>query len=98
MQKQTRNTVANTKTIRNIMRALGYGGYAWTNKCADATKRNLAYSVSYGQDKEWMQTLQKHIADTLWLMGYTNKVKVTRSKTYGRDGGINYLRINAQWE
>jgi hypothetical protein len=42
-----------------------------------------------------MQALQKRVADAVFLAGFANVVKVTKSKVYGRDGGVVYVRVKA---
>jgi ribosomal protein S4 len=42
-----------------------------------------------------MQVLQKRVQDAVFLAGFANSVKVTKSAVHGRDGGIVYVRVKA---
>ena len=85
--------LANTLQMRTILRSAVNAGKIYTDKCADDKMRRLACAISYGKDTAYMQALQKRVADAVFLAGFTNAVKVTKSAVHGRDGGIVYVRV-----
>ena len=85
--------LANTLQMRTILRSTINAGKIYTDKCADDKMRRLACAISYGKDTAYMQALQKRVADAVFLAGFTNAVKVTKSAVHGRDGGIVYVRV-----
>ena len=87
--------LANTLQMRTILRSAINAGKIYTDKCADDNMRRLACAVSYGQDTAYMQALQKRVADAVFLAGFTNSVKVTKSAEHGRYGGVVYVRVKA---
>ena len=87
--------LANTLQMRTILRSAVNAGKIYTDKCADDNMRRLACAVSYGQDTAYMQALQKRVADAVFLAGFTNAVKVTKSKARSRGGDIVYVRVKA---
>ena len=87
--------LATTLQMRTILRSVINGGKIYTDKCADDKMRRLACGVSFSADTAYMQALQKRVADAVFLAGFTNSVKVTKSAVHGRDGGIVYVRVKA---
>ena len=87
--------LANTLQMRTILRSVINAGKIYTDKCADDKMRRLACGVSYSEDLAYRQALQKRVADAVFLAGFTNSVKVTKSAVHGRDGGIVYVRVKA---
>jgi hypothetical protein len=87
--------LANTLQMRTILRSVINAGKIYTDKCADDKMRRLACGVSYSADLAYMQALQKRVADAVFLAGFTNSVKVTKSAVHGRDGGVVYVRVKA---
>ena len=87
--------LANTLQMRTILRSAINAGKIYTDKCADDKMRRLACAVSYSEDLAYRQALQKRVADAVFLAGFTNAVKVTKSAVHGRDGGIVYVRVKA---
>ena len=87
--------LANTLQMRTILRSAINAGKIYTDKCADDKMRRLACAVSFAEDTVYMQALQKRVADAVFLAGFTNAVKVTKSAVHGRDGGIVYVRVKA---
>ena len=85
--------LANTLQMRTILRSAVNAGKIYTDKCADDKMRRLACAISYGKDTAYMQALQKRVADAVFLAGFTNAVKVTKSAVHGRDGGFVYVRV-----
>ena len=95
--------LATTKQIRALVRGLVavqtgnyFGSSTWTDKCkskqADvSTLRNVTFVLA----EDGKQAVAK-LELAMFLMGYTNKVKTTRSKydVLARSGGSTYLRIN----
>ena len=86
---------ANTLQMRTILRSAVNAGKIYTDKCADDKMRRLACAVSFAEDTAYMQALQKRVADAVFLAGFTNAVKVTKSAVYGREGGVVYVRVKA---
>ena len=86
---------ATTLQMRTILRSIINAGKIYTDKCADDKMRRLACAVSYSEDLAYRQALQKRVADAVFLAGFTNSVKVTKSAVHGRDGGIVYVRVKA---
>ena len=86
---------ATTLQMRTILRSIINAGKIYTDKCADDKMRRLACAVSFAEDTTYMQALQKRVADAVFLAGFTNAVKVTKSAVHGRDGGIVYVRVKA---
>ena len=87
--------LANTLQMRTILRSTINAGKIYTDKCADDKMRRLACAISYGKDTAYMQALQKRVADAVFLAGFTNAVKVTKSKARSRGGDIVYVRVKA---
>jgi hypothetical protein len=87
--------LATTLQMRTILRSTLNVNKIYTDKCADENMRLLACAVNYGQDTAYMQALQKRVADAVFLAGFANSVKVTKSAVHGRDGGIVYVRVKA---
>ena len=87
--------LAKTLQIRTIFRSAINAWKIYTDKCADDKMRRLACAVSYSEDLAYRQALQKRVADAVFLAGFTNVVKVTKSAVHGRDGGIVYVRVKA---
>ena len=87
--------LANTLQMRTILRSAINAGKIYTDKCSDDKMRRLACAVSYSEDLAYRQALQKRVADAVFLAGFTNVVKVTKSAVHGRDGGIVYVRVKA---
>jgi hypothetical protein len=87
--------LATTLQMRTILRSAVSTGKIYTDKCANDKMRLLACAVSYGADTAYMQVLQKRVADAVFLAGFTNSVKVTKSAVHGREGGIVYVRVKA---
>jgi len=87
--------LATTLQMRTILRSVFNVSKIYTDKCADEKMRRLACAVSYLADAVYMQTLQKRLQDAIFLAGFTNTVKITQSKVYGREGGIVYVRVKA---
>ena len=86
---------ATTLQMRTILRSIINVGKIYTDKCADKDMRRLACAVTYSADTVYMQALQKRVADAVFLAGFANSVKVTKSAVHGRDGGIVYVRVKA---
>jgi hypothetical protein len=87
--------LATTLQMRTILRSAINAGKIYTDKCADEKMRRLACAVSFSEDTAYMQALQKRVADAVFLAGFANAVKVTKSAVHGRDGGIVYVRVKA---
>ena len=87
--------LANTLQMRTILRSAINAGKIYTDKCADDKMRRLACAVSFSADTAYMQALQKRVADAVFLAGFTNAVKVTKSKARSRGGDIVYVRVKA---
>ena len=87
--------LANTLQMRTILRSAINAGKIYTDKCADDKMRRLACAVSYSEDLAYRQALQKRVADAVFLAGFTNAVKVTKSKARSRGGDIVYVRVKA---
>ena len=86
---------ATTLQMRTILRSIINAGKIYTDKCADDKMRRLACAVSFAEDTTYMQALQKRVADAVFLAGFTNAVKVTKSKARSRGGDIVYVRVKA---
>ena len=86
---------ATTLQMRTILRSIINAGKIYTDKCADKNMRRLACAVTYSADTVYMQALQKRVADAVFLAGFTNAVKVTKSKARSRGGDIVYVRVKA---
>ena len=86
---------ATTLQMRTILRSIINVGKIYTDKCADKDMRRLACAVTYSADTVYMQALQKRVADAVFLAGFTNAVKVTKSKARSRGGDIVYVRVKA---
>jgi hypothetical protein len=87
--------LANTLQMRTILRSVINAGKIYTDKCADENMRRLACAVSFSEDLAYRQALQKRVADAVFLAGFANAVKVTKSAVHGRDGGVVYVRVKA---
>jgi hypothetical protein len=87
--------LANTLQMRTILRSTINAGKIYTDKCADEKMRLLACAYTWGEDTAYMQALQKRVADAVFLAGFTNVVKVTKSKAYMRGGDTVYVRVKA---
>ena len=87
--------LANTLQMRTILRSAINAGKIYTDKCADDKMRLLACAYTWGEDTAYMQALQKRVADAVFLAGFTNVVKVTKSALHGREGGVVYVRVKA---
>ena len=87
--------LATTLQMRTILRSAINAGKIYTDKCADEKMRRLACAYTWGEDTAYMQALQKRVTDAVFLAGFTNSVKVTKSAVHGRDGGIVYVRVKA---
>jgi hypothetical protein len=87
--------LATTLQMRTILRSVINAGKIYTDKCADENMRRLACAVSFSEDTAYMQALQKRVADAVFLAGFANAVKVTKSAVHGRDGGVVYVRVKA---
>lgn len=88
--------LANTKQIRTIIRnALNCNGDTWTDICRDSTMRYVAVRVGWQWDDTRKAQLKRDVENAVFLAGFTNKIKVTQSKCYGRDGGAVYVRVKA---
>ena len=89
-------TLANTKTILNIVNSIVGDSAKYADKGVNNT-RLLAWNINYA-DKD---ALVKEIQDLFTLVGFTNRVKATTSNYTGcmgfRSGGRTYLRINASY-
>jgi hypothetical protein len=89
-------TLANTQTIRNIVKNIVGDSAKYTDKGVNNT-RLLTWDINYA-DKH---ALVKEIQDLFTLVGFTNRIKVTTSNYTGcmgfRSGGRTYLRINASY-
>ena len=86
-------TLANTKTIRNIVNSIVGTSAKYTDKGVNNT-RLLTWQLR-ALDTATLKEIQTIFA----LVGFTNRIKVTRS-TYNaiaREGGYTYLRINASY-
>lgn len=81
--------LATTKQVRTLARALcTVGGRSYTDKSAskrasDTNLRNIAFFVRYSTAQEEAERLRV----ALFVMGYTNKIKVTLGK-------YCYVRVN----
>lgn len=86
-----------TKLVRKIVRSINndtvYGhSYTDITKKANSNLRNVSFFIDYYK----AQAFAKELRTILKLLGYSNVVKITTSKTNGllRNGGYTYLRIN----
>ena len=86
---------ATTLQMRTILSSIINVGKIYTDRCADKDMRRLACAVTYSADTAYMQALQKRVADAVFLAGFTNAVKVTKSKARSRGGDIVYVRVKA---
>jgi hypothetical protein len=86
--------LATTKQVRNIVHTLcNVSRQSYTDKskrCADW--RNVSF-ILHEDDKATALAL---VQLAMFTRGYTNKIKLTRSKydAWARQGGATYLRIN----
>jgi hypothetical protein len=95
--------LATTKQIRALVRSLVavqtgsyFGNSTWTDKCKSkrANVSNLR-NVTFRLCEDGATALAK-LQTAMFVLGYTNKVKVTISEGdyYARSSGGVYLRIN----
>jgi hypothetical protein len=84
--------LANTQTVRNIVNYIVNTSAHYTDKGANNT-RLIAWRVS----KHNANMYVKQVQDIFTLAGFSNRITVSTSKVYGREGGVTYLRINASY-
>jgi hypothetical protein len=85
-------TTANTLEVRKIVKNLDIGfGYSWTDKCADANMRLVAFEV-YVSD---IEALKQKVVQAFTDLGYDNRVKITVSPFLSKK---QFLRIKANFE
>ena len=85
-------TLANTKTILNIVNSIVGDSAKYADKGVNNT-RLLAWYINYAEK----DAIVKEIQDLFKLVGFTNRVKATTSEHSGGYGGRTYLRINASY-
>jgi ribosomal protein L28 len=90
--------LATTKQVRNIVHTMcNVGAHSYTDKSAskrtsETNLRNITFLLYEENTAVTLAIMQL----ALFAQGYTNKIKITRSKydSVARQGGSTYLRIN----
>ena len=87
--------LATTKQVRALVRGLcNVRAHSYTDKSYSDDRRNVTFMLC--EDK---QQAKDKLQLAMFLMGYTNTVKVTTSKVSyaARSGGYDYLRIHCAY-